>query len=407
MTRLLIACVVLSLLVFGTAVPVLATVDLNAYLPIEGSPITPTFKFSKNVSFDYSNGGKLKDALNGKSITVNFTDNSDNNTSIKSFMEQLNTQLANHKSLATITKLAINYKVVINGDDKGASIDYTITLTPTVTGYILQKGGGTENTVFDAAWIGFNMTDPVVIPTTQYGDLEINFPLGVVQNQVPDAYNILKGTKAETDLNQNLIDASTLLSQPIDKWDTLFDPSYVVKDSDALGFGGKKVAITTLASGQSGIQQGSLHVKNIDEDFTADAKYHLKTNEKASSGTINVDGHALGYYVQGEPAISTTAQASSSTGTATAGGLSTMTIYAMAAFAAVIAGGIFLWSNKKMKDSLKRVKDTGPSKPIEYEERRHWADRFDDDKKTNNANPATDEKGKSSDDKDDEKKSPI
>ncbi|TLX93051.1 MAG: hypothetical protein E6K93_03445, partial [Thaumarchaeota archaeon] len=222
MTRLLIACVVLSLLVFGTMVPVLATVDLNAYLPIEGSPITPTFKFSKNVSFDYSNGGKLKDALNGKSITVNFTDNSDNNTSIKSFMEKINTQLASHKSLATITKLAINYKVAINGDDKGASIDYTITLTPTVTGYILQKGGGTENTVFDAAWIGFNMTDPVVISTQQYGDLEINFPLGVIQNQVPDAYNVLKGTKAETDLNQNLIDASTLLGQPIDKWDTLF-----------------------------------------------------------------------------------------------------------------------------------------------------------------------------------------
>jgi len=395
-------------------VPVLATVDLNAYLPIEGSPITPTFKFSKNVSFDYSNGGKLKDALNGKSITVNFTDNSDNNTSIKSFMEKINTQLASHKSLATITKLAINYKVAINGDDKGASIDYTITLTPTVTGYILQKGGGTENTVFDAAWIGFSITDPAVISTTQYGDLEINFPLGVIQNQVPDAYNILKGTKAEADLNQNLIDASTLLSQPIDKWDTLFDPSYVVKDSDALGFGGKKVAITTLASGQSGIQVGALQVKNIDEDFMADAKYHLKTNEKASSGTINVDGHALGYYVQGEPAISTTAQASNSTTTPIAGGLSTLTIYAMAAFAAIIAGGIFLWSNKKMKDSLKRVKDTGPSKPIEYEERRHWADRFDDDKKTNNPNPGTDEKDKSTDerdksndDKDDEKKSPI
>src|SRR5256712_5814188 len=316
--KFIIAPVIMGLLVFGAILPTWETVDLTAYLPIEGIPITPTFKFSKTVSFDYSNGGKLKDALNGKSLTVAFTDDSDNNQSIKSFMEQMNTQLANHKSLATITKLAINYKVVINGDDKGASIDYTITLTPTVTGYILQKGGGTENTVFDAAWIGFNMTDPVVIPTTQYGDLEINFPLGVVQNQVPDAYNILKGTKAETDLNQNLIDASTLLSQTIDKWDTLFDPSYVVKDSDALGFGGKKVAITTLPPGQRAIQQGALQVKNIDEDFMADAKYHLKTNEKASSGTINVDGHALGYYVQGEPAISTTVQASTTTGTPTA-----------------------------------------------------------------------------------------
>jgi hypothetical protein len=380
--RLFVASVMTGLLVFGVASPIWATVDLTAYLPLEGSPITPTFKFSKNVSFDYSNGGKLKDALNGKSITVNFTDDSDNNPSIKSFMEQINTQLANRKSLATITKLLVDYNAVINGDNKGASIDYLITLNPTVSGYILTKGTGTESTVFDAAWIGFNMADPVTITTKQYGDLEINSPLGVIQNQIPDAFNVLKGTKAETDLNTNLIDASTLLAQPLDKWDTLFDPSYVVKDSDALGFAGKRVAVTTLASGTSGVQQGSLHVKNIDEDFTADVTYHLKTVERAGSGTINVDGHALGYYVQGEPAISTTAQASTTTSTATAGGLSTMTIYAMAGLAAVIAGGIFWWSNKKMKDSLKRVKDTGPSKPIEYEERKHWADRFDDDKKS-------------------------
>src|SRR3989475_11767784 len=104
-------------------VPVLATVDLNAYLPIEGSPITPTFKFSNNASFDYSNGGKLKDALNGTSITVNFTDNSDTNTSIKSFMDQINLQLASSKSLATINTLKIDYKVVINGYDKVAPID--------------------------------------------------------------------------------------------------------------------------------------------------------------------------------------------------------------------------------------------------------------------------------------------
>lgn len=379
--KFIIASVIMGLLVFGAILPAWATVDLTAYLPIEGIPITPTFKFSKTVSFDYSNGGKLKDALNGKSLTVAFTDDSDNNQSIKSFMEQINTQLANHKSLATITKLMIDYKTVINGDDKGVSIDYLITLTPTMTGYILTKGSGNENTIFDAAWVGFSIENPVTITTKQYGDLEINFPLGVIQNQIPDAYNVLKGTKAETDLNQPLIDASTLFNQPIDKWDTLFDPSYVVKDSDALGFSGKKVAVTTLASGQSGIQAGSLKVKNIDEDFTADAKYHLTTVERSSSGTINVDGHALGYMVQDEPAISTTAQASTTTGTATAGGLSTMTIYGMAGLAAAIAGGIFIWSNKKMKDSLKRVQDTGPSKPIEYEERKHWADRFDEDKK--------------------------
>ncbi len=51
-----------------------------------------------------------------------------------------------------------------------------------------------------------------------------------------------------------------------------------------------------------------------------------------------------------------------------------MTIYAMAGLAVVIAGGIFWWSNKKMKQVIHDI-DTGP---VEYETRRHWADRFDD-----------------------------
>ena len=379
--RVILAVAILGLLVFGTVSPIWATVDFNAYLPIAGTPITPSFKFTKTVQIDYSNGGKLKDILSGKKSTIAFTDDSANNTSIKSLMETINTDIAtSRKSVVTFTDLKVNYQVVIQGGDKLASIDYLITLTPTLSGYILNKDS--QNTVFDIAWIGFNVNQPVTIPTKQYGDLEINYPLGVIQDQLPEAYSVLKGTDAEKALNQNIIDASTLLKQSIDKWDTLFDPSYIVTDSVGLGFSGQKVAVTTFSSGQSGLQAGSLKQQNIDMDFTADVKYHLSTVERASSGTINADGHANAYLVQGEPAITTSEQASTTSGTATAGGLSTMTIYAMAAFAAVIAGGIFFWSNRKMKDAMKHAKEAPPpDRPMQYEERKHWADQFDPDKK--------------------------
>ena len=50
-----------------------------------------------------------------------------------------------------------------------------------------------------------------------------------------------------------------------------------------------------------------------------------------------------------------------------------MMVFGMAGFAAVIAAGIFIWSNKKMKEVVTQV-DTGP---IQYETRTHWADKFD------------------------------
>ena len=380
--RFLLASAILSLLVFGTVTPIWATVDFNAYLPIEGNPITPEFKFTKNVAIDYSGGGKLKDALMGKNMTISFSDNSDNNTSIKSFMEAINTEFAiDRKSTATISNLKVEYQVQINGDDKGATFDYLIKLTPTVTGYTLNKGGGDVPTVLDVSWMGFVIKNPVIISTQQYGDLDINSPIGVIQKQLPDVYNLLKGTAAEAPLGVNLIDASALVGYPIDKWNSIFDPAYTLSETAGYGYAGQKVAVTGFAYGQSDLYQGSLKAQNTDVDFTSDSKYHLTIVERASSGTIDAAGHANGYMVQGTPAISTLTGVSNTGSVQTAQGLSTTTIYAMAGFAVIIAGGVFWWSNRKMKEAMKRGVDTSPAPTFKYEERKHWADKFDEEKK--------------------------
>lgn len=381
--RLLLASAVLSLLVIGTVSPIFATVDFNAYLPISGAPITPEFKFTKNVEIDYSNGGKLKDLLNGKNETYTFSGTASNNPSIKSLMETLNTLLATQrKTTATFSDLKVDYQVQVNGDSQGATVDYKITLTPTLTGYMLYKSNGDTPTVFDMSWMGFNMTGPAVISTSNLGNLDINSPIGIIQNELPDVYNVLKGTAAEGPLNISLLDASPLTGYPIEKWNTLFDPAYTLSDAAGLGYNGTKVAVTSFAYGQSDLYQGSLKVANIDVDFTSGSdKYHLTIVERASSGTLDADGHANGLEVQGDPAISTTTSASTNTGTATAQGLSTMTIYAMAGFAGVIAVGIFIWSNKKMKDAAKRGVDNSPPPTYQYETRTHWVDKFDEEKK--------------------------
>jgi hypothetical protein len=381
--RYLIAFAVISLMIFGTISPIWATVDFDAYLPIAANPIDPNWKFTKSIFLDYSNGGKLKDAFSGKDLNVSFTDDSDNNPDIKNLMQQINSNIASErKSPATMTKLTINYQVQIHGGDNKASIDYRIIFSPVLTGYVLNKGDANTPTTFDVSWMGWRTTGPITITTQQYGPIEINYPLDVLKSQLPDAYNVLKGTDAEKSLQNPLIDASPLMAEPIDKWDTLFDPAYTLTETAGYGFKGQKVAVTTYSSGLSNLGAGSLKVSNIDMDFNADAKYHISTVDRASQGTFNVDGHANAFFVQGEPAISTTAKAVAGISNTTAGGMSTMTIYAMAAFAAVIAGGIFWWSNRKMKESIKRAAEPQqPRAPVEYEERKHWADQFDPDKK--------------------------
>ena len=196
---------VVMLLVSGQ-MTAFASVELNSYVPISGYRITPTFTFSKNVLIDYPDGSKIQNELSGKNFAVEFFGDSDNNTSIKSFMQQLDTQIASDKkNPVSVVYLSVTYQAIIRGDNTRTSIDYTITLKPILTNYVLEQGSADAPTILDMSWMGFDVKEPVVITTPQYGDLEINYPLGLVKNQFPGVYDILKGTPAEDVLNENLM----------------------------------------------------------------------------------------------------------------------------------------------------------------------------------------------------------
>jgi len=376
--RLLIVPVLTALLVIGTVSPIWATVNFNGVLPLAGNPINPTYDFEKSFFINYPAGSKLQSLLQNKNLTVSFTDDANANPDIKAFMQQINTDIAtNEHSAAILTNLLVDYKVDINGYTDHASFDYKIVLTPTVTNYVLNTASGDIPETIDASWIAFSDNNPVKITTKQYGPIEINSPIGVIQNQLPDAYNVIKGTYAEQVFQSPyLIDATGLYTQqPLNKWDSLFDPAYTLAETAGYGYQGQKVAVTTYSSGLSGLVTGSTTVNNIDKDFTGSdgTTYHISTKEQANAGTINVEGHANPNQVQGGWTFVTTAQAAAGISNTTAGGTSTTMVYAMAGFAAVIAAGIFWWSNKKMKQVVREI-DTGP---VEYETRQHWADRFD------------------------------
>lgn len=376
--RLLTFSVITGLLLLGTISPSFATVNFSATLPMAGNPINPTYDFEKSFYVNYPAGSKLQQILNGKNITMTFDDNSTSDPAIKTFMQQINTDIVtNEHSAAVLTSLDVSYQLLVNGYPDHTSFDYKIVLTPTVSGYVINKASGDIPQTFDASWMAFNANTPVTINTKQFGPVEINYPIDVIQSQLPELYNIIKGTDAYGVFQHpNLMDATGLFSQqPVNKWDSLFDPAYTLSETAGYGYKGQKIAVTTFSSGLSNAFSGTLQQSNVDEDFvgTDGTKYHISTKEQPNAGTINVEGHANANQIQGGWTFVSTAQASSNTSTATAGGTSTMMVYGMAGFAAVIAAGIFIWSNKKMKQVIHEV-DTGP---IEYETRKHWADKFD------------------------------
>ena len=391
--RILFPLVLAGLALFGTISPALATTDFNAYLPINGALVTPNFKFTRVVYLDYPQGGKLKNALDGVNMTVSFSSYSDNPT-VKDFMNSIGQAMNSEESSVQLTNMSLNYLAQINGGPTEASITYLISITPTIGNYVLYHGtntnvggtmGGGTPFILDAAWAGFNLKQPVKISTQQYGDFEINYPINLIQKELPKAYDAIKGTQAEKILEQNLINPSVLYQQqPLDKWDHLFDPSYVVSDANSLEYKGTKVAVTTFSTGVSSLQSGAMNANQQDVDFTADEPYHIRTIDQPASGTFDVEGQAQAYNVKGAPAFTTTAAAAAGVSNTTAGGMSNMITYGMAGGAGGIAILIFLWSNKKMKTKVYEI-NTGP---LQYETRQHWADHFESKMPTSQVSPA-------------------
>ncbi len=372
----------IGLLIFGSISPIWATSDLTVHLNSQGTPETPNFKFLESVFIDYPNGGKLRDLLAGKNITISFIENS-TNPSVQNLLQQVNSALVHdQKSPVIVTDAIVKYSANLQGEDKSASIDYDIELIPTITSYVIKKGtSDTDPTIIDAAWMGLTIKDPVIINSTKSGNNEINFPISFVKKVSPDAYSILSGTKAEDAMKNNLLDASGIVDVPLSAWTHLFDPAFTLVETSDYGYAGQKVAISTYSMGQSGLTTGGSQAPTQETfDFSKDTNYQITIVRHASSATVNIDGHAIDTKVGDTPAFATTPK--STTQETSSGGFPVGVIYAMAIFGAVVAGGVLFWSNKKLKDQANRPVDRSPSRPLEYEERKHWADKFDDDKKT-------------------------
>lgn len=288
----------------GSSLPAWASVDLNAYLPISGDPVTPEFKFSKSVTITYPAGGNLETLLDGQNKTISFTSDSDHDPQVDTLRRDINIQLSNGTHVTTqLSNLKLDYIATINGGPHSTRIEYSVTLIPTMTNYTISRETDVGATILDASWISFDEKQPVTIKT-KYGGMEINYLTGLIKNQLPDVYGILKGTQAETALQQNLIDSSQILSlNPLDRWDSLFDPSYVLTKTAQEGLAGDKVAATTFSTGLDnfGIPE---KIRHEGADF--DASSHIDISEGRDVATINVQGHANSYNLHGKWAFATT-----------------------------------------------------------------------------------------------------
>lgn len=375
----LVYSIMLVIVITGFIVPASA-VEFDAQLSSTSDTAKPSFQFIRTYTIDYSSGGEIKNLLNGKNASMTFhIDPSD--PIKKSIIRNLNSEIVgNLKSAANISDVDITYYATLYTIDTEAHVDYKITFVPTVSNYVLRKATGDSAAILDTQWRGLTVQDPMLVTVPKYGQFDLNSPADFLKKQFPDLYSKLQGTNAENLFEIPLMSSNDLMNDPISKWQHLFDPAYTLVDTNALGYRGQKIVISTYATGESNISEGMMLPTVKNSDLKADVDYPVSYTERASSASIEIDGYVAVADINGIEYFGSSPQPPQGSGINSTGNYSAQVIYSMTAFAVVIAIGIFWWSNRTMKAAIKRGIDNSPPPTFQYEARKHWADRFDDEK---------------------------
>ena len=185
--------------------------------------------------------------------------------------------------------------------------------------------------------------------------VEINIPISVIQMNEPELYEQLQGTPAAELLSQPLINAEAIRDLKLPKWHFLFDPTGI--NQDALQFGladeiqGFVVSIYTM--GESSLREGRQVEKDIEQEFTIDKTYGIRTVQYSDIGSIAIIGFAVDDNLGDIEIAGVTDRAPESYQNTATGDFPVAIIYGMAGLAAVGGVAFFVFSNRQLKKDAK------------------------------------------------------
>ncbi len=346
--RVFFAAALVGLLVIGSVSPIWAA-QLDAKIGTHAQTAQPTFKFLRTVFIEYPDGGQIADLLRGKDIAVSI-DADSNTPGVSDLIAQLNSNLARDlQSTVQIADMKINYKTHLQGRGDSASIDFSVTMIPAIKNYVLRPATDTSAAIVDSHWRGIFVKGPVILKTKEHGDVDINQPIGYIKTQLPELYSKLAGSKAETILDRDLIDAGAVLAQPLSTWHHLFDPSGTISDSSKFGYSGEKVVITSFTMGESSLREGIQKETEQVADFTTDKKYVVRAVESSNSATIQLDGFVTETSIDNIEYFGSSPKVPEDAGTTSTGGFPVGVIYGMAGAGAAVAIIVLFVSDRKLK----------------------------------------------------------
>jgi hypothetical protein len=253
------------------------------------------FKGDRILTLKYPQNSQISSMLNGKKESVSFTLNSsDPNNGLQNVLSAINSNLLREKqSQVQLENASLNYRASMNGGATSTTITFQVELRPTIKNLVTATNG-TDSSIIDLDWRGFDITEPLNVTAPQYGSIDINHPMGGIEKLIPELAPQLASASALTGvLNQPLMNFEDF-GVTMNNWHFLFDATGAQAGAAGFGFnvgqnGSKIVSIYSL--GESSFREGTHTVKEASASGNVGGvNVNLNSLTAPPSGQIQIGG---------------------------------------------------------------------------------------------------------------------
>ena len=284
----------LAIVFFGGIINQSFAIQMEAGISPTINAADATFTGDRILTLKYPVNSTTAQILDGNKETISFSVNSsDSSNGLTEILDQINNVLLSQKqSLVNFENATLDYRAAINGGPTTATISYQVELHPTITN-LVTASNGTSTAVLDVDWRSIVIDEPLIVNTEEYGQIDINHPIGGLEKLAPEFAAKIQNTTLAPAFDTPILDFEEFGSS-MNNWHFLFDATGAQAGAAGFGYsvieGGSEI-VSIYSLGESSFREGTHTVKSISASADIDGvTVNLDGITAPPSGQIQIGG---------------------------------------------------------------------------------------------------------------------
>jgi hypothetical protein len=313
------SAILATILISSMVYPAYAN-QMTVFLVTESDKADVIFTAIRFITIDYPAGSQLSQQFDGKNERVNFTMNSTED-GMSQLISTINQVLRTEKqSPVQIENATLDYTASLRGEADRVALAYKLVLNSNISRFVLEANTE-QGTIVDLDWRGLVLNQSIILDTKEYGMIDVNYPIGLLQVTYPDfAQKILNSQVAEI-MKDPLFNFEEI-GTPMDRWHFLFDPTGSQAGAAGAGYieEGQSKVVSIYSLGESSFREGTHSATEKQGVTTIDGtQMSVHASTPPPSSQIQLTGFARIAQAGGGELAFVTSQAPAGTTTATGG----------------------------------------------------------------------------------------